>query len=69
MQKHSILFISNTSNPDRPFLDPSTRYRSYNLAEELVRMGFRTAVMAQSTFEEQMDELDDYDFTPSIAPF
>lgn len=48
----SVLFVSNTSQVNRPFKDPSTRYRCFNPAVALNRRGYRTAVTSQKDFED-----------------
>lgn len=45
-----ILYISNTGRVERPYLDPSVRYRCYNSAEELVRLGFVVDVISFQKF-------------------
>lgn len=57
----SILFISNTSRISTPYLDPSTRYRCYHLAEALAKRSHHTAVISQDTFERNIDQFLDYD--------
>lgn len=61
MAKLSVLFVSATNRAKRPFFDPSTRYRCYNLAQELSRRGHRALVMSQSMFETQVYELASFD--------
>lgn len=49
-----ILYISNTGRVDRPYLDPSVRYRCYNNAEELVHLGFMVDVVSFQKFTIEM---------------
>ena len=51
-----ILYVSNTGRVDRPYLDPSVRYRCYNNAEELVRLGFLVDVVSFQKFTLKMTE-------------
>ncbi|OWU82264.1 hypothetical protein ATO6_22755 [Oceanicola sp. 22II-s10i] len=46
-----IVFVSNTGRVDRPYYDPSVRYRAFNPAEFLRRRGRRVALLAQQVFE------------------
>lgn len=57
----SVLFCSNTAHPRRPFVDPSTRYRTYYLAQELSRRGFRSHVTSQAHFQRDTDIAKQYD--------
>lgn len=41
-----VLFISNTSRKERPYLDPSVRYRCYNPAAALEKKGFTADVIS-----------------------
>lgn len=41
-----ILFVSNTSRKERPYLDPSVRYRCYNPAAALEKKGFTADVIS-----------------------
>ncbi|WP_205618592.1 hypothetical protein, partial [Brevundimonas nasdae] len=61
MAKLSVLFVSATNRGKRPFFDPSTRYRCYNLAQELSRRGHRALVMPQSMFETSAHEISTFD--------
>lgn len=46
-----IVFVSNTGRVERPYYDPSVRYRAFNPAEFLRRKGHRVALLAQQVFE------------------
>lgn len=50
-----MVFVSNTGRADRPFYDPSARYRTFALAEHFRRAGHRVAFLAQSRFEREPD--------------
>ncbi|MCK3780790.1 glycosyltransferase [Ensifer sesbaniae] len=58
----SILFVSNTSQIERPFKDPSTRYRCYTPATALARRGHKTAVISQRDFERDVAMYSDFDY-------
>lgn len=45
-----ILFVSTTGRNKRPYFDPSVRYRCYNLAEELSKLGHYTKVTTSHEF-------------------
>lgn len=47
-----IAFVSNTQRNDRPFYDPSTRYRAFAPAEYFRSKGLRTTCVSQKVFEE-----------------
>ena len=52
-----VVFVSNTGRVERPYYDPSVRYRAFNPAEYLRRQGLRVTLMAQATFERYSDDL------------
>jgi len=56
-----FLFISWTSRHQNPYLDPSVRYRCYNVAQELLKHGHQANVMSQRAFEDNIDTLPSYD--------
>lgn len=59
--KKRVLFVSHTASHERPFLDPSTRYRCFTPAAALRRRGHHTAVVSQKLFEESPHLVDDFD--------
>lgn len=61
-KKPSILFVSNTSRTERPYIDPSSRYRAHNLGAEFARQGHKTTVVSQTIFERNIDVYQSYDF-------
>ncbi|MDH1271711.1 glycosyltransferase [Rhizobium pusense] len=58
----SILFVSNTTQVDRPFKDPSTRYRCFTPALALARRGYKTVVTSQQEFERDITRFEDFDY-------
>lgn len=72
-----FLFVSFTSRHDRPYFDPSVRYRCFNFANELIRRGHSATVMSQQNFEKTYSSLPDYDayifhrphLTPTLSNF
>jgi len=60
MQKN-ILYVSWTSRNDRPYFDPSVRYRCFNFANELIKRGHSATVISQVRFQEIYKELPAYD--------
>lgn len=58
--KPSFLFVSWTGSA-RPYVDPSTRYRCFNLCQELVRRGHRSQVVSQALFHDNLGSYDNYD--------
>lgn len=72
-----FLFVSFTSRHDRPYFDPSVRYRCFNFANELIRRGHSATVMSQQNFEKTYKTLPDYDayifhrphLTPALSDF
>ena len=57
----NILFVSWTSRNDRPYFDPSVRYRCFNFANELIKRGHSATVISQVRFQEIYRELPKYD--------
>lgn len=51
-----IIFITHTNNPKNPFMDPSVRYRCYNMAECLTKKGYIVDVSADASFTPAMFE-------------
>lgn len=49
-----ILFITNTSRVERPYLDPAVRYRCYNFAYDLRNIGSTADVVAMPHFTLEM---------------
>lgn len=60
MQKN-ILYVSWTSRNDRPYFDPSVRYRCFNFANELIKRGHSATVISQVRFQEIYKDLPKYD--------
>jgi glycosyltransferase involved in cell wall biosynthesis len=58
----SILFVSNTSQIERPFKDPSTRYRCFTPALALARRGHNTVVTSQQDFERDLGKYQGFDY-------
>ncbi|TWI49285.1 glycosyltransferase involved in cell wall biosynthesis [Pseudomonas duriflava] len=56
-----ILYVSWTSRNERPYEDPSVRYRCFNFAGELVKRGHTAQVISQLNFEKNYECLDGYD--------
>jgi glycosyltransferase involved in cell wall biosynthesis len=56
-----VLYISWTSRNERPYFDPSVRYRCFNFANELVRRGHSAAVISQVKFQTIYKSLPHYD--------
>lgn len=50
-----MVFISNTIQTRRPFHDPSSRYRSFALAEYFRREGRRVTFLSQAAFQKEAD--------------
>lgn len=57
----NILYVSWTSRNDRPYFDPSVRYRCFNFANELIKRGHSATVISQVRFQETYKELPKYD--------
>lgn len=55
----NLLYISNTSRVQNPYLDPSVRYRCYNFAEEFIKNGYVADVISYENFHVKL--LDNYD--------
>ena len=56
-----ILYISWTSRNERPYFDPSVRYRCFNFANELTRRGHSATVISQVKFQNTYKTLPHYD--------
>lgn len=56
-----VLFVSGTRRTGRPYVDPATRLRSFNLANELTRRGHRALMVSQKIFEENFGRFQSYD--------
>lgn len=56
-----ILFVSWTSRNERPYFDPSVRYRCYNFANELTRRGHSASVISQQNFQAIYKDLPKFD--------
>ena len=54
-----VLFVSNTSRHDRPYLDPAVRYRCFNPARDLRKMGHIADVLSFARFN--IDMIGNYD--------
>lgn len=61
MKSEKILFVGNTNQLSRPFLDPSTRYRCFNIAYSLKKKGHITEVITLKYFLENMEIARGYD--------
>lgn len=61
MSSERILFVGNTSKLDRPYMDPSTRYRCFNIAYSLRERGHTTEVVTLSYFIDHLDVADNFD--------
>jgi glycosyltransferase involved in cell wall biosynthesis len=57
--KLRVIYITNTSRVDRPYLDPAVRYRCYNPAYDLRKLGLLADVTSIQYFE--MSMIDNYD--------
>lgn len=67
-EKPSVLFVSNTSRGKRPYVDPSSRYRSYNISASLASKGHRTLFIAQKAFDENIEVADEFDYVHFHRP-
>lgn len=56
-----VLYVSWTSRNERPYFDPSVRYRCFNFASELTRRGHSATVISQITFQNTYKKLPQYD--------
>jgi hypothetical protein len=56
-----ILFVSWTSRNERPYFDPSVRYRCFNFANEFIRRGHSATVISQVNFQHIYKTLPLYD--------
>ncbi len=65
-----IIFISNTGRLDRPYFDPSVRYRCFNMADELIKIGNYCKVMTSDYFiNNDVEDFDVYVFhRPPFSP-
>tara|TARA_R110001583_G_scaffold17482_2_gene70644 strand:+ start:7873 stop:8928 length:1056 start_codon:yes stop_codon:yes gene_type:complete len=65
-----VLFVSTTGRLNRPYFDPSVRYRCFNIAEELSKNGNYCRVTTSDNFiNKDMDEFDVYVFhRPPFSP-
>jgi hypothetical protein len=52
---YDVVFVSNTSRIQRPYYDPSTRYRAFNAAHYLRRAGIKAITLTQVAFEENAE--------------
>jgi hypothetical protein len=57
--KFDMVFVSNTGRQQRPFFDPSSRYRAFALAEHFRREGKRVTFLSQAAFEAETDSFTD----------
>lgn len=64
-----FLFISWTSRHQNPYLDPSVRYRCYNVAQELLKQGHQANVISQQAFEDNINNLSSYDVYVLHRPY
>ncbi len=69
MKSEKILFVGNTNQLNRPFLDPSTRYRCFNIAYALKKKGHMTEVITLKYFLENMGIANRYDHIVFHRPF
>jgi hypothetical protein len=67
MDRPSILFVSQTSQIEQPYLDPSVRYRCYNFAEDIQTLGGIADVVSFQRF--QMEMIDCYDYFIFCRPW
>lgn len=51
-QAFDVIFVSNTNRIERPYYDPSVRYRAFNAVNFLRRRGVRAMVITQNVFED-----------------
>ncbi|SEH31229.1 glycosyltransferase [Selenomonas sp. KH1T6] len=56
-----ILFVSATRRTNRPYEDPSVRYRCYYPAAELIKMGHYSYVISAEKFQKNFETLPDFD--------
>ncbi|MFT4271334.1 MAG: hypothetical protein QM578_10010 [Pantoea sp.] len=69
MLSEKILFVGKTEEVDRPFLDPSTRYRCFNIAYALKKRGHRTEVVTLSYFLENIEIAKNFEHIVFHRPF
>ncbi len=67
--KPRILFISWTARGNRPYYDPSVRYRCFNIAQELTRRGVQAEVISQQNFERLHADLGERDLYVFHRPY
>ncbi len=60
-RKSSVLFVSSTARNDRPFLDISTRYRCFHMADALSQRGYRCQVISQQRLQGAPEIADSFD--------
>jgi len=60
MNRMNVLFVSQTSRNEQPYLDPSVRYRCYNFAEDIRDIGGTADVVSLQKF--QIEMIDSYDY-------
>ncbi|WP_219626649.1 hypothetical protein, partial [Vibrio parahaemolyticus] len=54
-----VLFVSHTARLNRPYFDPSVRYRCFNLADELNERGYYCKVT--TSFEFIKNDISNFD--------
>lgn len=69
MKSKKILFVGHTAQLDRPFLDPSTRYRCFNIAYSLNKRGHYAEVITLSNFIDNIEIAKSYDAIIFHRPF
>lgn len=69
MKAKKILFVGHTSQIERPFLDPSTRYRCFNIAYALNKRGHHAEVITLNNFIDNIDIAESYDNIVFHRPF
>lgn len=50
-----VVFVTNTNRIERPYYDPSVRYRAFNPVNFLRRKGIKSIVVTQNVFEENYE--------------
>lgn len=69
MKSIKILFVGQTLSLERPFLDPSTRYRCFNIAYALNRRGHSAEIITLDEFIENIDIAKKYNKIVFHRPF
>jgi len=69
MNSERILFVGKTEQIDRPYNDPSTRYRCFNIAHALKNRGHDTAVVSLNYFVNNISIADNYNHIVFHRPF